>query len=52
MIGELKMQDAKVEAMNDWCKETGIAFTPTFFVNSYQLPDVYNVADLKYFLSV
>ncbi len=51
MNGEIKLQEAKVEAMNKWCKETGIAFTPTFFVNGYQLPDVYTVGDLKYFLS-
>lgn len=50
MNGELKMQDAKVEAMDKWCKQTEIAFTPTFFVNGYQLPDVYNIGDLKYFL--
>jgi len=51
MNGELRMQDNKVEAMNKWCKETGIEFTPTFFVNGFQLPNVYNVGDLKYFLS-
>ena len=49
--GELKQQDAKVDAMRKWCDEMNIAFTPTFFINGYQLPDVYNVGDLKYFLS-
>lgn len=52
MNGELKKQDDKIETMRDWCKKTHIAFTPTFFVNGYQLPDIYSVADLKYFLSV
>ncbi len=51
MNGELKQQEVKVEAVSAWCKETGIAFTPTFFINGYQLPDIYNVGDLKYFLS-
>ncbi len=51
MNGVLKQQDEKVEAMSTWFKETGIAFTPTFFVNGYQLPDIYKVGDLKYFLS-
>lgn len=50
--GELKLQVNKIKAMREWCDKTGIAFTPTFFVNNYQLPKIYNVADLKYFLSV
>lgn len=52
MNGELKIQDDKVEAMNDWCQKTEIQFTPTFFVNGYQLPPNYTVNDIKYFLSV
>ena len=50
MNGELKKQDAKIEAMKVWCDETQIAFTPTIFVNGHQLPDVYNIADLQHFL--
>ena len=50
MNGELKLQDDQLSAMNHWCKETGISFTPTIFVNGYQLPEIYTVADLKYFL--
>ncbi len=52
MNGELAKQDAKVEAMNKWCMDTAIAYTPTFFVNGYQLPDIYTVGDLQYFLSI
>ncbi|SDP99827.1 Protein-disulfide isomerase [Mucilaginibacter sp. OK268] len=63
MNGELKQQNDKIEAMREWCNKTGIEFTPTFFVSLpetnnekttryYQLPDVYSVADLKYFFSV
>ncbi len=52
MNGELQMQDTKVDAMDKWCKATEISFTPTFFVNGYQLPEVYEIKDLKYFLSV
>lgn len=67
MNGELKKQDGKIEAMSSWCDKTGIEFTPTFFVslpsNStdaegqqteirlYQLPKIYSVTDLKYFLT-
>jgi len=52
MNGELKLQDTKVDDMKNWCDKTGIQFTPTFFVNGYQLPEMYSVNDLKYFLSV
>lgn len=52
MDEELKQQNTKVEAMDRWCKTTEIAFTPTFFVNGYQLPEMYSVSDLSYFLSV
>jgi uncharacterized membrane protein len=62
MNGELKNQGSKISAMDDWCNKTGIEFTPTFFVSMpsdseeltmyYQLPSIYQVADLKYFLSV
>lgn len=62
MNGELEKQGNHIKAMNEWCKQTGIFFTPTFFVSIpsvdgsptkfYQLPEIYKVADLKYFLSV
>ena len=52
MNGELKLQTEKVKAMHDWCKDVDIQFTPTFFINGQQLPEMYNLADLQYFLSV
>ncbi len=51
MNGELKRQDAKVEAMQAWCKDANIMFTPTFFINGHQLPDIYSLRDIKNFLS-
>ncbi len=50
--GEIQKQISKVEIMHEWCMETKIDSTPTFFVNGFQLPEMYNVTDLKYFLSV
>jgi uncharacterized membrane protein/thiol-disulfide isomerase/thioredoxin len=50
MNGELEKQREKVEAMKDWCETTKIDFTPTLFVNGRQLPEMYSVSDLKYFL--
>lgn len=52
MNGELQQQNGKIEAMHQWCTETGISFTPTFFINGHQLPEIYSVEDLKYFLMV
>ncbi|WP_447641156.1 MULTISPECIES: vitamin K epoxide reductase family protein [Chitinophagaceae] len=52
MSDDLKLQSEKVKAMSEWVNITEIAFTPTFFINGYQLPEQYSVADLKYFLSI
>nr|WP_295922511.1 vitamin K epoxide reductase family protein [uncultured Dyadobacter sp.] len=49
--GELARQDHKIDAMRAWCDATHISFTPTFFVNGHQLPEIYAASDLKYFLS-
>lgn len=48
--GELKQQDTNVEAMSRWCNDNNIMFTPTFFVNGYQLPEMYSVSDLRYLI--
>jgi thiol-disulfide isomerase/thioredoxin len=50
MNGELQQQGEKVEAMYNWCIKMEIMATPTLFINGYQLPDAYDVKDLKYFL--
>lgn len=62
MNGELKRQIPKIDAMDAWCERMGIEYTPTFFISVaeiegrasqyYKLPEMYSVADLKYFLSV
>lgn len=46
----LSQQNEKIEAMRIWCDGMGISFTPTFFANGYQLPDTYNIMDLKYYV--
>lgn len=50
--GEGQTPNTRIQAMRDWCERTDIAFTPTFFVNGRQLPGIYSVSDLKYFLTV
>jgi len=37
-----------IEGMSGWCRSTGISFTPTIFINGYQLPEMYLVEELKY----
>ncbi len=48
--GELQKQGRKLEAMNSWCNKMEISFTPTIFVNEYQLPNLYKIEDLIYLL--
>jgi protein-disulfide isomerase len=50
MNGELEKQNNKIEMMDKWCKVTAITFTPTIFINGYQLPDAYTIEDVIYFL--
>jgi len=52
MNDELKIELPQINAMHKWTEDEQIAFTPTFFINGYQLPETYHVSDLKYFLSV
>lgn len=47
---ELANQVTKVKQMFEWCEKEKIEFTPTFFINGYQLLDKYSVNDLKYFI--
>jgi uncharacterized membrane protein len=46
----LEKQGRHLDEMYDWCKEQEIQFTPTLFINGYQLPEIYQPGDLKYFL--
>ncbi|SEW52324.1 vitamin K epoxide reductase family protein [Chitinophaga arvensicola] len=50
--GELQRQKDKIDGMSNWCSKTKIQFTPTIFINGHQLPSLYTIHDLKYFLSV
>jgi len=61
--GELKKQDLKVSEMRDWFQKNEIQYTPTIFVSVsganagepekfYELPEMYNIADLQYFFSI
>ncbi|MGS2762882.1 vitamin K epoxide reductase family protein [Sinomicrobium sp. M5D2P9] len=47
MNGELEQQWDRIRQMSDWCKAEKITHTPTIFINGYELPKEYNVADLQ-----
>lgn len=51
MNAELKAQEVKIDDMSSWCKAVDIAYTPTIFINGYQLPAAYVPGDLNYFLA-
>jgi uncharacterized membrane protein len=44
---EVEHQENKLGAMEEWCDKNDIKFTPTFFFNGYQLPDLYKVNELQ-----
>jgi len=49
---DLDKQLSKTILMREWCDRNTVSFTPCFYLNGYQLPEMYTVADLKYFLLV
>jgi thiol-disulfide isomerase/thioredoxin len=49
-VQNLEAQVAKIDEMHQWCNDNAVSFTPTYFFNGRQLPSLYKLADLKYFL--
>lgn len=47
---QLSKQGEVMRQMRDWCDKMEIHVTPTFFFNGFQLPEIYTVSDLNYFL--
>jgi protein-disulfide isomerase/uncharacterized membrane protein len=39
-----------IEGHVKWCEASNIAFTPAIFVNGHQMPETYQLEDLKYFI--
>lgn len=44
---QVEHQESKLGAMEEWCENNTIKFTPTYFLNGYQLPDLYKLIDLQ-----
>lgn len=40
----------EINSMDNWCKTNEISFTPTFFIKGKQIPNMYNIEDINYFL--
>ncbi|HEY8930481.1 MAG TPA: cysteine peptidase family C39 domain-containing protein [Mucilaginibacter sp.] len=40
----------KLERQHEWCKLAEVSATPTMLLNGYRLPELYQIADLKYML--
>jgi lysophospholipase L1-like esterase len=40
----------KIDKQNAWCRLAEVTATPTLLLNGYKLPDLYQLADLKYML--
>lgn len=47
--GELKQQNDKITAMKKWCVKMKIRATPTIYINGFELPESYQISDLKNF---
>lgn len=47
---KLEEQKEKINAMREWCDLMKIRATPTYFVNGYELPDLYQISELKHIL--
>lgn len=46
---ETKRNNENAKAMNNFCNKMEITETPTIYINSHKLPNIYTVSDLKYF---
>jgi uncharacterized membrane protein len=51
MNGELQKQAEKIDLMKSWCDKVKIQYTPTIFIDGYELPKNYQLKDVNYFLS-
>jgi uncharacterized membrane protein len=47
----LEKYNAKLDEMIEWCTANKITYTPTLYIDGYELPDMYSVSDLKYLLN-
>ncbi|TAG12472.1 MAG: hypothetical protein EAZ35_09210 [Sphingobacteriia bacterium] len=51
MNGELMEQTEKITKMMQWCDKANIQYTPTIFLDGYEIPKTYQIKDVNYFLT-
>jgi uncharacterized membrane protein len=51
MFEELELQNENLIAMYNWCLDHNITYTPTIFFNNFQLPEAYDIEDLRHFIN-
>jgi hypothetical protein len=39
--------DAILQGMVEWCGENMVAYTPTYFIDGYKLPEIYSIDEVK-----
>jgi thiol-disulfide isomerase/thioredoxin len=47
---QVEEQYEGIQKMYDWCNKNTITFTPTIFLNNYQLPEAYSIESLLHFI--
>jgi uncharacterized membrane protein len=47
----LEIPQERLDAMILWCRQVGIAYTPTYFLQGHELPEIYHIEDVKYMLN-
>ncbi|SKA31051.1 Uncharacterized membrane protein [Chitinophaga eiseniae] len=52
VTGPLQAQHPKIAAMHEWCRNNGVQVTPTIFINGFELPENYQINDLRLLLSL
>jgi thiol-disulfide isomerase/thioredoxin len=50
LTGDIESQGIKVLDMYQWCKDVEIWYTPTFFINSHEMPKEYEFKEISYFI--
>ena len=48
---ELKTQNEKIIKMREWCENVKIKYTPTIFIDGFELPKHFLLSDINYFIS-
>lgn len=48
---ELEIQNEKIRKMREWCENVKINYTPTIFIDGFELPRQYRLSEINYFIT-